>query len=211
MKTFKYIILGILATSLMFSSFIQQESFGFFETYSLNEIESRLNPGDQFFKLINAKQTDPGSSKLGTCIDSESSELWKYIQTDSFLKQLPGDIWFAWGAQHNDNHHTLYALKHQANATPGPDQSDIESVTIKKDDRNDSYSLLLSFSDEGAEKWASLTGKNIGRNIAIVIDGKVYAAPKVSEEIKLGKCSISGDFSENELIKLKELLEMPAL
>ncbi len=192
-------------------SFVQQGSFGFFETYSLNEIESWLDPGDRFFNLIDIKQTHPLSSRLGTCIDSEIPELWDYIQTDSFLKQLPDGIWFAWGAQHNDNHHTLYALKHQANATPGPDQSDIESVTIIKDDRNDSYNLLLSFSDEGAEKWASLTGDNIGRSIAIVIEGKVYTAPRVREEIKLGKCSISGNFTEIELIKLKELLEMSSL
>jgi len=101
----------------------------------------------------------------------------------------------------------LYALKEPYKAATGPDQSDIQDVAIKKNDQEGTYNLLISFSEEGAEEWATLTSKNVGRNIAIVIDGDVYAAPVVREKIEQGKCVISGNFSKNEVSRLKEKLE----
>jgi len=64
----------------------------------------------------------------------------------------------------------------------------------------------MSFSESGAKKWASLTLKNKGRDIAILFDGKVIAAPRVTEEIKGGKCSISGNYTEEEIYRLKAAL-----
>jgi SecD/SecF fusion protein len=55
--------------------------------------------------------------------------------------------------------------------------------------------------------WASLTRDNVGRNIAILFDGKVFGAPRVMEEIKNGECMISGNFTESELNRLKAALE----
>jgi len=52
-----------------------------------------------------------------------------------------------------------------------------------------------------------MTRENIGKNIAIVIDGKVVAAPVVQAEIKEGKCMISGNFSKGDASKMKALLE----
>ena len=67
--------------------------------------------------------------------------------------------------------------------------------------------LLFSFSGSGVEKWASMTGLNKGRDIAILFNGKVISAPRVQEEIKDGKCAISGKFSESEIKELKAILE----
>jgi len=101
----------------------------------------------------------------------------------------------------------LYALKQPHNAVIRPVQSDIQDIAIKKNGQEGTYNLLISFSEEGAEEWATLTGKNVGRNIAIIIDGDVYAAPGVREKIEQGKYMISGNFSKNEASRLKEKLE----
>jgi len=67
---------------------------------------------------------------------------------------------------------------------------------------------LGSCREENAiELWAELTGANVGNNLAIVFNNKVYSAPMVREAIKEGKCVISGSFSENDVHLIKSVLE----
>jgi len=213
MKTFTYIILGVLMAVLSLSSKTdllgQERSIEFLETYSYSEITSNLDPGDRFFQLVDVNQSDPESSRLGICNAEKASEVWKYLQTESFLNQLPDDTRFAWGVHQEEDPLTLFALKQPGKAFVGPDQSDIQEMAIQKDNKNETFGLFISFSEDGAKEWETLTGKNVDRNIAIVIEGKVYAAPMVREKIKQGKCVISGNFSESDVSRLKELLEKP--
>jgi len=211
MKKIKYYILGVLMVSLSLSGINdllgQKGSVKFMETYSCNEITSNLDQEDKFFQLIDLNQADPTSSKIGNCKLEKASVLWEYIHSDAFLHQLPDDIIFAWGASHDNQTQKLYALKQRGKSAPELDDTDIQNVAIKKDNNDENYSLLISFSEEGAKEWETLTGKNVGRDIAIVIDGKVYHSPRLSEQIKGGECSISGKFNESEISKFKELLE----
>ena len=212
MKIFTYIKLGVLMVVLSLSSKTdmlgQERSIEFLETYSYNEITLNLDPGDRFFQLVNVELSDPESSKLGI-IAEKAAEVWKYIHNDDFLNQLPDDTRFAWGVHQEEDPLTLFALKQPGKSFVGPDQSDIQEMAIQKDNKNETFSLFISFSEEGAKEWETLTGKNVDRNIAIVIEGKVYAAPMVREKIKQGKCVISGNFSESDVSRLKELLEKP--
>ncbi len=52
-----------------------------------------------------------------------------------------------------------------------------------------------------------MTRLNKGKDIAILFNGTVLAAPRVQEEIKNGKCMISGQFTESEIKQLKTVLE----
>ena len=53
----------------------------------------------------------------------------------------------------------------------------------------------MSMNSEGIQDWARLTGDNIGRCIAIVLDGYVYSAPVVRQKIEGGSSEISGNFT----------------
>ena len=225
MKATRYIILGVIVILLISSSFPyiangitaqhkdknmlaadQAVSFGFFETYTWTEVLSGLDPADRFFQLIDTEGIDKDGCKLGTCMRSNSSELWDYIHSDPFAKQVPGDIRFAWGASKDHQDMTLFALKQPAVPLKGPDQSHIQEVSVKNSDHGESYDLLITFSEDGAELWAALTGENVGRSIAIVFNDQVFTAPKVQEAIKLGKCMISGDLSENDVKEIRSIL-----
>jgi len=65
----------------------------------------------------------------------------------------------------------------------------------------------IEFNGEGAKLFAEVTGRSVGRPIAIVLDGNIISAPNVREPIPSGKAQISGDFSVEEVqdlvIKLK--------
>ena len=59
-------------------------------------------------------------------------------------------------------------------------------------------SIEIKFNAEGAKKFERITSKNIGRQLAIVIDGKCYAAPTIRSPISGGHAEISGSFTKEE-------------
>ena len=71
----------------------------------------------------------------------------------------------------------------------------------------------MSMNTEGSRRWAALTKKNIGREIAIVLDGYVYSAPRVNSEITGGNSQITGNFTPEVTKDLANVLKsgkMPA-
>lgn len=65
----------------------------------------------------------------------------------------------------------------------------------------------MQMNAEGARKWKAMTGANIGRRIAIILDNFVYSAPNVQSEISGGRSSISGNFSIEEAQDLANILK----
>ena len=216
MKTLKYIALGVILSSLIFSSFsfypsgknsMQTETVTFCETYTQEEVVSKLDPEEHFFTLVNLENTDPESSRIGRCKEADLSSLWEHIQSEAFRSKVQEDLVIATGDEIKDQMISLYAIRERVSNDVFPSQQDVEEVSIVKSDHEENYSLLMTFSKSGAEKWASMTRLNLERDIAILFDGKVISAPRVREEIKGGKCSISGKFSESEIEELKAILE----
>ncbi|GAB3201494.1 SecD/SecF fusion protein [Pontibacter aydingkolensis] len=73
--------------------------------------------------------------------------------------------------------------------------------------------ITMSMNATGSKKWARLTGENVGRQVAIVLDDYVYSAPVVQSEITGGNSSISGNFTIEEAQDLANILKagkMPA-
>lgn len=71
--------------------------------------------------------------------------------------------------------------------------------------------VSLEFNDEGAKKFADLTARNIGRQIAIALDGKVLTAPVVNEVITGGRAQITGNHTMEEAEQLAILLRSGSL
>ncbi len=207
----KHIIFAIVVLSLVacFNPTFGQGEQLFYETYNPGEVISLLDEGDGFFDLINLEQAGKGDAGIGSCPSEKAELLWTYVQGSTFHKQLPSDLEFAWGKQVGQDARILYALRLQGeNTVPG--KEDIRNVAIKESSRGGNYDLLVSFTDEGGEKWAAMTRANKGRCIAIVVDGEVISAPKVMAEIKQGKCRISGMMNETEANRLKtKLMDLP--
>jgi SecD/SecF fusion protein len=71
------------------------------------------------------------------------------------------------------------------------------------------YEISLSMTPEGREHFAEVTRRNVGHQLAIVLDGKPYSAPVIRQAIEGGQASISGDFSQREAIELSNVLNNP--
>ncbi|MBQ1918009.1 MAG: protein translocase subunit SecD [Schwartzia sp.] len=89
----------------------------------------------------------------------------------------------------------------------GTDLKDAKEQT----DQQNQHLVSLDFSDEGGKKFAELTTKNVGRRIAILLDGEVLTAPNVKEPITGGKAVITGQRSLEEAHNLAILLRSGAL
>lgn len=71
--------------------------------------------------------------------------------------------------------------------------------------------VSLKFNSEGAKKFAEVTSNNVGRRLAIVLDGKVQSAPLIKEAIPFGEAVITGRFSVEEAQDLALILRVGAL
>ena len=65
----------------------------------------------------------------------------------------------------------------------------------------------MSMNGEGASVWARMTGDNIGKQIAIVLDGMVYSYPMVNSKIEGGSSQITGNFTLEEAEDLANVLK----
>ncbi|MBM3255695.1 MAG: protein translocase subunit SecD [Candidatus Omnitrophica bacterium] len=71
--------------------------------------------------------------------------------------------------------------------------------------------VSLEFNAEGAKKFAEITANNVGKRLAIVLDGKVQSAPRIKEAIPSGQAVIQGRFSVEQAQDLAIVLKVGAL
>ncbi len=131
-------------------------------------------------------------------------------------KVIREDLMLLWGNSPVKNPQTgketdiyeLYAIRGNRNALPDLGGEVVTSARseVRNDLGQNRPIVTMTMNDEGARKWARLTGDNIGRNIAIVLDGVVYSAPNVNNEITGGRSEISGAFTVDETTDLANVL-----
>ncbi len=77
--------------------------------------------------------------------------------------------------------------------------------------KNNEYIVSLTFTEEGADKFAEVTSANVGKQISIVYDGEIISAPRVQEAITGGKCQIDGMASIEEAKDLASFIRIGGL
>ena len=170
--------------------------------------------------LLSMLQTIPGDalSLVGYANVRDTAEINKLIYGQLAKQILPSDLKLLWGAKPEDglnkkNVYGLYALKITTSDGRAPLEGDV--VTDAKDefDEHGRPRVSMTMNSEGAREWAALTKANVGKAIAIVLDGVVYSAPRVNGEISGGQSSISGNFTIEDTKDLANTLKsgrMPA-
>jgi hypothetical protein len=179
---------------------------GFYACYSPAQFSAWIEPADPFYDFFENPERESTGPGLGTCVADRCAGLWNYIHSEAFRSRLPEDLGFAWNWDTPGGNGQLFALR-KPDREVAPGREDVRGVVLQKDEDRGNYDLIITFTDAGAVKWARMTRENVGKSIAIVVDGKVVAAPRVMMEIKQGKCRISGDFDKEEAGHIKELLE----
>ncbi len=124
---------------------------------------------------------------------------------------FPANLKFAWAAKgipatNGDEILSMEALK-QAEGQKAPLEGDVITDAAQDFDQTGRAEVTMSMNGTGARIWKNLTGANIGRRIAIVLDGYVYSAPVINGEIPGGRSSISGSFTVEEAKDLANVLK----
>ena len=96
-------------------------------------------------------------------------------------------------------------------ALTGSDVKNAEGGRIQDNTGADEYIVSLQFSDEGGQKFADVTGANVGKPIYIVYDGAVVSAPTVREQISGGSAQIDGMKDYEEASNLASTIKIGAL
>ena len=157
-------------------------------------------------------------SLVGYASVRDTAAINKIIYSQVAKQVLPNDLKLLWSAKPADgiqakNIFELHALKVTTPNGRAPLEGDV--ITDAKDefDQMGRPVVSMSMNTEGARKWAQLTKANIGKAIAIVLDGVVYSAPNVNQEIDGGNSQISGNFTIQDTKDLANTLKsgrMPA-
>ncbi|MEG2335264.1 protein translocase subunit SecF, partial [Chryseobacterium sp.] len=114
---------------------------------------------------------------------------------------------FMWGYKPeatSPNDLVLYAIRGNINQK-APVDGAVETASIGYDDLS-RVVVDMQMDSKGAKEWKTLTEKNVGRPVAVTLDGNVYTAPNVVNAIPNGRTQISGNFSQEEAKELVDVL-----
>lgn len=98
----------------------------------------------------------------------------------------------------------LYAIRGSINQK-APVDGAVESANISYDELS-RVVVDMQMDSKGAKEWKTLTEKNVGKPVAVTLDGRVYTAPNVVSAIPDGRTQISGNFSQEEAKELVDVL-----
>jgi SecD/SecF fusion protein len=85
----------------------------------------------------------------------------------------------------------------------------VTSAGVTRDPLSNQPIIIMRFNSEGASIFYDVTRANVGRQLAIVLDGELYSAPVIKGPIPGGRASIEGDFTVKEAMELSHILQNP--
>ena len=149
--------------------------------------------------LLSMLQLIPGDalSVVGYASVRDTAAINKIIYSQLAQQVLPSDLRLRWSAKPADglqqkNIFELHALKVTTSDGRAPLEGDV--ITDAKDqfDQYGRPEVSMTMNSDGARLWAAITKANLGKAVAIVLDGVVFTAPRINSEITGGSSSISG-------------------
>lgn len=168
-----------------------------------------------FSKLIMMQGMQPTNCVVGYAIAKDTAAINAMVNSEAAKSILPADLKLAWGVKNASgmkaNVFELYALR--ANNGQPSMQGDVIADAKDEFDQNHRPIVSMTMTTSGARDWATLTKKNLKKCVAIVLDGYVYSAPVVQNEITGGNSQISGNFTTDDTRDLANVLKsgkMPA-
>ncbi|NOX46122.1 MAG: protein translocase subunit SecDF [Chlorobi bacterium] len=189
------------------TSGVNQEDQNFEEYAKKNPLYAYLNPA--YVKNQKDGQYYPGQSAvMGYAAIKDTAKVNKLLKEVN--SAFPRDLKFAWTSKPRIEGENVLELVGLKATREGKASMGGEVITDARQDydNNGRVEVSMSMDSEGAKTWKRLTGENIGRQIAIILDGYVYSFPNVNGEIPNGQSSISGgDMQVDEAKDLANILK----
>ncbi len=171
----------------------------------------KANP---LFSILNPSQMR-GNACIGFANAIDTATVNRYLAMPQVAEIFPPEFKGMWSVKPTeyvagDNVYELVAIKASSRDGKAPlDGSVVTDARVDYDSRRGAGTpgVSMTMNAEGANTWARITKDNIGRQVAIVLDGTVYSYPTVQTEITGGSSSITGNFSVEEATDLTNVLK----
>ena len=174
------------------------------------EAYKRQNP---LFSILTPSQYT-GNACIGFATGADTAKVNRYLAMPQIAEIFPAEFIPMWSVKpsemfDSDNIFELVAIKSTSrNGKAKLDGGVVTDARVVYDHgTNGEPSVSMSMNAEGANIWARMTGDNVGRQIAIVLDGMVYSYPNVNSAITGGQSSITGHFTPDEATDLVNVLK----
>ena len=150
-----------------------------------------------------------GNCVVGAAAAADMPAIDAYLSRPEIQNMFPADLELMWGIKGEpmfDGRVCLYALR-SVDGKPAMDGGAVSTAQENYSKNGSAAEVNLMMNANGASQWAQLTGQNIGKPIAIVLDGYVYSAPNVQNKIEGGSSVITGNFTIQEAQDLANVLK----
>ena len=173
------------------------------------KLEAELLKQNPLFSVLAPAQFN--SACLGYAHYADTSKINKYFAMPQVKALFPAEfkpMWTVKASQMNENIFELVAIKAVSADGKAPlDGGYVTDARVQFGNAGGAPEVSMTMNGEGAGIWARLTGDNVGKQIAIVLDGMVYSYPRVNGKIEGGSSSITGDFTLEEAEDLANVLK----
>ncbi len=163
-----------------------------------------------FFAL--ARLIDPQRSADAYVKDSDRNKIDALLENPEVKKVMPDNVQFLYDAKPmkgNDgiDYYRMYMVSKEAELTGGV----VVDAQANIDPSTSAPEVTMQMNNEGAREWARITGANIGKRCAVILDGQVYTAPTIEGKIPSGSSRITGSANMEEAKLLEIVLKAGAL
>ncbi len=205
--------LDALVEDLAADSLVQAEA----DQEAALEEYKKANP---LFAVLNPSVSPSGQPYqgpvVGTVHYTDTAKVMAMLNSQVAKTVLPRELRLCWTVKAIDEAESFYqlvALKSQTNGRPSLEGDVITDARADFGQTSAYANVSMTMNAEGARDWQRITRDNIGKSIAIVLDGYVYSFPTVQNEIAGGSSQITGNFTVEEAKDLANTLnsgKMPA-
>ena len=176
-----------------------------------NPLFGVLFPADGQVRTQDEKNIVDKQCIAGYSLIKDTAAVNRILEREDVRAMLPKNLKLLWTVKpRTAESSSLELIAIKVNSRDGSAPLDGGAISDARQDFgqfNSEPEISMRMNPEGAKTWKRLTGENIGRSVAIVLDNYVYSFPTVNGEIPNGNSSISGNFEINEAKDLANILK----
>jgi protein-export membrane protein SecD len=199
----------------------------------IQEIKKTITP-QNFVEMVKKYSTEPGAAQSGGSLGTfKKGAMVQAFEDEVFAQKVgtisePVETQFGYHLIYKTAQETskqyqvariLVKTKTKADIVPPAEQwkstgltgKQLKHAEVTQDQRTGAIQVSLNFNDEGTKLFADITGRNVGKAVAVFLDGEIISAPQVNEAITTGSAVITGGFTLSQAKLLAQRLNSGAL
>ncbi len=186
--------------------------YEYYDDYTANSDTADSVASGQFNPLEEVLVPAQSPYLVGYATPEDTARVMDLLTTEDIQRMLPRSTTMMWSAnplqgQGGSDLYQLIGVRTQVELTGDV----IEAASVQFDPATNVPEVSMTMNSEGARKWGRITGANIGKPVAIVLDGFVFSYPNVNTKISNGRSSITGLDGVEEAEDLVNILLSGAL